>query len=303
MIIPSINTKIIYKTPFSDWLSISYATSSSPTNEIFAFFSEFTTVIEVYSKTSESLYRITGGTLKIIHKDEYNNFSFSGSVLAGIRESGHYDDFLRLLASAPYNISRLDIAYDLPIAGSVSVQNIKRLYPDSKCSIASHFRNMQFILSNADVSNREMTGTVYFQTKKYNGTIFLKVYDKAYEMKSKINGIGICDVAPPTTRYELTVKRGASLKDFDSPASCFWRFIPTELLKAPEQYKTSSWLATERIIYDNSDSFDFTEYETFKQLLDNHTVLKILIARSIKVNGGSSLLLQHIQKYIEVHTP
>ncbi len=297
----NINSEFTYKTPFSDWLSISYATSSSPINELFGFFSDFITVTEVYSKPKESLYRIGDGTLKIIHQEEFNSFSFSGSLLAAIRNSNYYSDFLRLLASAPYNISRLDIAYDLPISGSASIQNIQRLYPDSKCCIASHFRNMQFILSNADVSSREMTGTVYFQTKKYSGHVFLKVYDKAYEMKSKQKDFGFLDVAPPTTRYELTVKRGASLKDFDSPASCFWRFIPRELLRAPDQYLISSWFPTDRISYDNSTGFDLTDYETFRQLLEKHTALELIINRSMAVNGGSSLLIRHIQKYIDTH--
>ena len=280
-------------TPTADWLSISYATSSSPLTELISFFTLYTGITEVYSKHTESLYRVGDGSLKIIHKDEYENFSFSGGVLRSVRSTSGYPEFLRLLASAPYNISRLDIAYDLPIDGSLSIRNIRNLYPDSKCTIASHPRNMQFILSNADSLNNEMTGTVYFQSKKYNGHIFLKAYDKTHEARTRLNLDST--FLNPVTRYELTIKRGASLKDFDTPSSCFWHFIPRELLKAPKPYLNSSWSPIERIKYDNSVPMVPTDYENFKLLVQNHQSLHSLVQKAHSVNGGSSILLSQIR--------
>lgn len=295
MIVRNISYQL--STPTADWLSISYPTSSSPLTDFISFFGEYTGITEVYSRPMESLYRVGEGSLKIIHKDEFQSFSFSGDVLRSVRSTSGYPEFLRLLASAPYNISRLDIAYDLPVEGSLSINNIKSLYPDSKCTIAGFSRNMQFILSNADTSHGQTTGTAYFQSKKYSGHIFLKVYDKTHEAASRLGLVG--HTLNPITRYELTVKRGASLKDLVNPSSCFWHFIPVELLRRPKEYNISSWSPTERVKYDESSSLGITDYAAFKHLVQNHQSLQQLVTKALSVNGGDVILKNELNRLLD----
>jgi hypothetical protein len=281
-----------YLKTFPDWLSISYPTSMSPHLDLVSFFTTLSPLEYLDLGGSKQLYKaISGGSIFITAKTDYVNISISGSLLKQCRESGLNNDLQQILASAPYNITRLDIAYDLPICGTLAIDSIQSTYPLGFASIASRSRQLQYILTQ--VTDKTKTGTVYFQNSKYKGTIKLKVYDKTHEVFQKT-----CTVIPSTTRYELSICRGASLKDFAQPTSAFWHFLPTELLKRPDESLIPKWKATERINYDDYTSPSPTDYERLKFLIENHPVLKQLIQETKRVHGGELLLKQQINSLL-----
>jgi hypothetical protein len=277
-----------YLTPFPDWLSISYPTSMSPHLDLVTFVTRLSPLVFTDLGGSKHLYKATcGGSIFITSKDQYVNIAISGGVLKLCRESGLNNELQQILSSSPYNITRLDVAYDVPISGHIAISNIDTIYPLGWAVVASRARQLQYILTQQCEKHR--TGTVYFQNTKYKGTIKLKVYDKTHEVFQKTGK----DI-PSTTRYELSIGRGASLKDFNSPSSVFWHFLPTELLKRPDQYKISSWKATERINYDEHSVFLKTDYERLKFLISNHPVLREIIVETRRVHGGDMLLKNQI---------
>ena len=279
-----------YLSCFPDWLSISYPTSLSPHLDLVSYFSSLSPLEYTDKGASKHLYKsLTGGTLFVVSKDDYVSVSISGSLLRLCRESGSNSELLQLLASAPYNITRLDVAYDVPIAGHIVINSIEKIYPMGIAVVSNRARQLQYILTQENKNQK--SGTVYFQNNKYKGTIKLKVYDKALEAYQKRN-----DIIPSTTRYELSVCRGASLKDFSNPTDVFWHFIPKDLLKPSEGLKLNDWKAIERINYDDYQTDSVTDYQRLKFLIENHPVFRELIIEAKRVKGGDILLKNQIEK-------
>jgi hypothetical protein len=277
-----------YLIPFADWLSISYPTSLSPHLDLVAFFNTLSPLIYTDMGGSKQLYKsINGGSIFITSRDNYVNVSISGTILDSARQSGQYTELQTILSSSPYNITRLDCAYDVPLAGSLSIDRIETLYPSGIAVVAGRPRQMQYITTKLNSTTR--TGTVYFQNTKYKGTVKLRVYDKANEVYEKQN-----QFIRPTTRYELSIARGASLKDFHNPASAFWHFLPVELLKRPQDLSIKPWVATERINYDEYSKMEITDYARFKFLIENHPALLELINAAKLIHGADVLFTRHI---------
>jgi hypothetical protein len=283
-----------YLTPFADWLSISYPASISPHSELVSFFTTLSPLTFKDLGGSKELYKCTnGGSFVITTKQNFVNISISGALLSIVRMNSKMNDFQQILASAPYNITRLDIAYDVPIPGHTSIARIRKLYPEGHAVVANRARQLQYILNQ--LSETSVTGTVYFQTTKYKGTIKLRVYDKEHEAFQTRN-----EILPPTTRYELSIGRGASLKDFSTPSSAFWHFVPKELLPRPKEIPTA-WVATPRISYDLYTSFELTDYERFRYVLENHPALTQIIKEACTVNGGDMLLRNQINQLLSIY--
>lgn len=278
---------INYLEAFADWLSISYPSSLSPHAEILSFIHQISPMSYSEIGAGKELYKSeSGGSCFVTTKETYTNVSISGDVLSTLRNTGAMREFESLLASVPHNITRLDIAYDVPIDGEISISNIQSLYDTGYVKLAGRFRQMNYNLSQ--IGKGRQTGTAYFQNKSYKGTVHLRVYDKAWEVLQRSG-----DTISPTTRYEVTIHRGASLRDFSSPSPAFWHFLPDGLLKSPES--VSKWSACDRIDYDKHNASNVTDYERLRFVIQNSPALMHLIAKAYTVNGGSVLLEQEIR--------
>lgn len=281
---------INYLKPFADWLSISYPSSCSPHSEIISFLHDASPMGYSSLGTGKELYQaLTGGSCFVTTKENYTNLSISGEVLSSIRSAGLMRELETLLSSSPHNITRLDIAYDVPLAGEISISKIQNQYDTGYAKLAGRFRQMNYNLSQ--LGKDRQTGTAYFQNKSYKGTILLRVYDKAWEVLQRSG-----DTISPTTRYELTIHRGASLRDFSTPSTAFWHFLPDELLTAPND--VPKWVATERIDYDEHNGSLTTDYERLRFLIQNCPSLVHLVEKASTVNGGSVLLEREIRSMI-----
>lgn len=278
---------INYLKPFCDWLSISYPSSCSPHSELMSFLNQY--VLFGYTdlgKGKESYKGLDGGSCFITSKNGYCNVSISGSVLQKCREAGALRDLISILGSAPHNITRLDAAYDVPIAGHKVIKGIQSKYPDCYVELATRLRRLQYVLDQDTAGN--FTGTAYFQNRAYKGTVKLRVYDKTHQMFHEFG-----ETIPTTTRYELSVARGASLRDFSDPASIFWHFLPEGLLQKPDG--VPSWCSTERINYDDYADSLTTDYEKLRFLIQNSPALIEIAKRANSVNGGSVLLEREVR--------
>lgn len=281
---------INYLKPFADWLSISYPSSCSPHLDVLSLLHSIEPMGYSEMGGGKELYKtLTGGSCFITSKESYTNLSISGSILNSSRGAGALRELESLLGSAPHNITRLDIAYDTPIPGEQTISNIQRAYPTGYAKLAGRHRQMNYNLSQLDKGR--YTGTAYFQTRSYRGTVLLRVYDKAWEQ------LQAQDVTiPPTTRYELTLHRGASLRDFSQPDAAFWHFLPEGLLKRPAC--VPEWSATERINYDEHNSDRATDYERLKFLIQNSPALLQLAEKAASVTGGSLLLEREVRALV-----
>ena len=285
---------IEYGKVFSDWLSLSYSASNSPVTEILSFLDSVSAIEEVPQGSSRTLYKVSDfGTLLVRHDDCYQNFSFTGGVLAALRRLPNYRDFVLALGSYPSNVTRLDAALDLPISANTVIRNIDRQHPSRQVEVAGHKRSLQFI---TDSLGEEATGTVYLQNRRYSGYIKIRVYDKTKEMLDK--GIEI----PPTTRYEIEVHKGASLKDFCEPLSVFWHYMPSSILSKPKSSLIPSWEPTERIKYDDKPISHTTDYEQLRRLIQSSFALKSLATKSAQTNGGSRLLLRELEALLSLES-
>lgn len=260
-------------TPFADWLSISYSSSQTPHLSLDSFFSKLG-VIECVETPEKALYRfLDGGTCLCMLKREFHNFSFSGSTLDVIRKLGLFNEFLTILMDYPSNITRLDIAYDIPLAFTTYYKKLKATYPSGKVEILGHWRKSQVILANCPRTN-ELTGTYYFQDRTYKGSVKLRVYDKSYETFCRTS-----TAIPPLTRIELTLSRSVGLKDFVNPLSCFWHHIPSELLKAPEN--VPEFVKTARIVLADPIESSLTAWQQFDIIFERSAYLQSLKAQMV----------------------
>lgn len=279
---------IDYFKVFSDWLSISHGASTTPLTEVLAYLDSLGLVTEIPKGRDLTLYDVSDhGTLFVTQKDHYCNMSFSGGLLSGLRRQPEYRDFVLALGSSPYNITRLDAALDVPIPTPRVIQNIEAGYPSGYADLVGHSRKLQYILSNV---SGVRTGTVYFQDKRYQGNVKLRIYDKQNEVSEKL-GSNI----PPTTRYELSIGRGASLSDFQDPTSMFWHYMPEKLLKRPPELLTKKWSPVERVSYDAPTESLKTDYETLRYLIQHSVSLRHLVDKCLTVNGGDRLLLREVE--------
>jgi len=280
---------INYLKPFCDWLSISFAASRSPLTDILATLNALSVVNERPKGRGKTLYDVPDvGTLFVTHDDRYHNFSFSGGLLSALRRLPEFRDVILALASSPHNITRFDATMDIPVPTPIVVKNFRKSFPDGSVEICGHKRHMQFV---SDFVGDSSTGTVYFQNKSYQGNVKLRVYDKQREVLDKL-GIDIS----PTTRYELSIGRGASLRDFQDPTSIFWHYMPETVLKRPPDVLCKPWSPAERVDYDEKIEPLTTDYETLRYLIENSVSLRHLVDRCLSVRGGDALLLREVKK-------
>lgn len=284
---------INHGTVFSDWLAISYAASSSPVSQVLGFLEGITSVHEKPSGRNKTIYRVSDvGTLKVTHEDHYHNLSFSGGVLAALRRLPLHRDFLISIMGPPSNVTRLDVSIDLPVPGHTVLAGIDKRHPDGVIEVAGHPRQLQFI---TDAISGTPTGTVYCQHKGYSGYVFIRVYDKAKEVLDRTG-----EKIPPTTRYEITVKKGASLRDYTNPESLFWHYMPETILAKPKGKIIAPWSPTERVDYDSKSMSNITDYEALRSLIQTSFSTSSIVDTAKSINGGPELVIREIKQMLGI---
>jgi hypothetical protein len=282
-----------YYEPFCDWLSISHTASTSPANELVAFINSIIPLTTDVDQKYKEVYKSGNGSIHINRFSTSISISMSGGILSAVRESGLLNELTMILGSTSYNITRLDAAIDIPLSGISSLSRVRKLYPKGIATLSGRLRNLLYVLN--PLNDKTETGTVYFQNKSYKGHIFLRMYDKAFEALNR------SIVIPPTTRYELTIKRGASLRDLINPTDLLFNYLPTELLSSPKTLIVKPWKPIDRSKYDVEVESLITDYEQLKSILESHPGLNTIIEYACTLNGGSSLLTRYVEKCISAN--
>ncbi|MEE4248709.1 MAG: hypothetical protein V2I33_25300, partial [Kangiellaceae bacterium] len=168
---------------FPDWLSISFPCSQTPLLGVLDLLGKKSPFQVKPRGKSKTLYMFdNGGTLFVTEEATYQNLSFSGQLLAMLRDSHLDAEFITLLRSHPHNVTRLDVALDVPLAGSSVIRSLRAKFPDGVADIAGRSRRLRFQTCSDYYDPRLETGTVYFQTRTYGGYVKLKVYDKIHQL-------------------------------------------------------------------------------------------------------------------------
>lgn len=280
---------INYFQPFADFLALSYGAEASPHHDVISHVSILHEVNYSDLGGGTELYSVPDyGTIKIISKDTYVNISMSGGILRLCRETKTFTALMQTLAMYPHNITRVDIAYDVPVDGADSISSIQSKYPSGDIKMAKRTRKINYVLDNR--FDGRLTGTAYFQNRNYKGTIFLRMYDKAHQSQ---NVLGY--ELSPTTRYELTVKRGACLRDVTNPDSMFWHFMPSDVLRKPPSLSVELWFASELVSFDKSLSLS-TDYEKLRYVIENSPSLLSIAKQASQTPGGVGLLQRTLER-------
>mgnify|MGYP005990766247 CR=1 FL=1 len=226
----------------ADWLDVTYSPDNHVRSELRLFLSNLGFNCQGYETDSESWSPSDGGygVLRSDIKHSHARISASGQILARFREIGHFDNYLALLSTSPYRITRLDAAYDLETDAAFRIAEILRKFPREMSLSRQRPLRVHSLLS-ARLDGLQ-SGTVYFGHRS-DARVTARVYDKALEQFEKLNV-----VIPPLTRYELTFRRGlASLRDAHNPEPIFWAHIG-QLLSVPSD--APEWLPSDSLGWD-----------------------------------------------------
>lgn len=239
------NLKCINKTAvFADWLSVtcspelSFITGSpdSGSDPLAYVLDSFGGTIHDFSRPGNLIYFVGKGTVKMQESKRFHSVSFSGAALSRIRELGKLDYLLSSLAAVPHSITRLDAALDTSQDGADVFSHYQDLYSRAdRYPKLSRKTVMPSYISSRRASDGRSTGTINIGGIK-NTKVSARIYDKQAEVLSK-QSIHI----PPTTRYELTVRKdmNPSLRDVSDPTAIFWHYMGNTVLKSPTN--TPKW--------------------------------------------------------------
>lgn len=178
------------------------------------------------------LYRGEEGVCSTKPVRDVLRVSASGGVLASLRSSGLFANYLAVIGEDDHRVTRIDAAIDVLTDAPPVVRDVlhrgrcgeialtrKRVPPSSV-----HFANRLALYSEAPV----VTGTVYIGRKGNEASA--KVYDKRNERMDR----GLPDPGP-WLRYEVTARSGLrpSLRDAWVPSELFYHLAAPGLVPRP----------------------------------------------------------------------
>jgi len=211
----------------ADWLDITSSPDDHVRGELRMFLGNLGFNCHDYTSDSETWMPSDGvyGVLRSELKPSHARISASGQILQHLRDLGQFDNYLALLSTTPYRVTRLDAAYDVPTDASVRIADILRRFPREISLGRQRPLRVHSLLSTR--LDGLKSGTVYFGHRS-RARVTARVYDKALEQFEKRNL-----VIPPSTRYEITFRDGiSSLRDAYDPTAIFWAHVGT-LLPVP----------------------------------------------------------------------
>lgn len=209
----------------------------------------------------------SGGTYTAKKHYGVASHSFTGKLLADLRDHGIYDDFIAAISLLPaYRLTRADITVDVQVDGADYIPWFFQKCQDGLMDLTKRQAKTKELTQFLGLSFRDksrITGTVYKGSPK--AEIRLVAYDKSQEIFDRI-GIE----TPPLTRIELklTDKTLVTLRDLVAPSSIFYHFLPSIALPKPENLPT--WLPYPPIgSFSVSRAERSTPYARAGSILDN----------------------------------
>jgi hypothetical protein len=224
--------KCINKTNvFADWLDVTCSPDDSFLDSVQYAIDSFGAVISTAEYDGRIVYKLGDGYATLIKSTRFHKVSVSGTGLHRIRELGKLDYFLTCISEVPHSITRLDASLDTDQDGADVFAYFSRRFhsPSQNPKLSRKAVTPSYISSLRDSDGRR-TGTVNIGGYK-NTKVSARIYDKQHEALQKRN-----QQIPPTTRYELTVRKDMkpSLRDVSDPTAIFWHYMGKTVLKTPE---------------------------------------------------------------------
>lgn len=222
---------MITRTVFCDWLDVTYSRDDSPLRKFDLFLDSINcSVHRQVENDSKSIvttwHTASRGVIKTTRNKNWKKISLGGSALETIRELGVTNEMLTLLSDAPYQITRVDLAYDIAEDAPAHVESLIKKYPKACRLLRKHVATKRYLETRED---GETTGTFYVGGRKTGG-VTARVYDKQRQMLDVFH-----EKIPPRVRYEITVKKSlpVTLNDVANPESLFWHVASPSLLTRP----------------------------------------------------------------------
>lgn len=281
---------IPFYTPTLDWLDVTYSPDDNPSDQLNDFILSHPLAPEDGLPPSQNRYRFVDfetrtvdyGCLDISTKYKAYRVSASGSFLASLRSLGLFNEFLTILASSPYRVTRLDAALDRQVDAATVLADLDLHHP-REVSL-SRLRPLQTTMITSRRSDGLRTGT-WYAGHRSRARVTARVYDKTNEILDR-SGI---DIGHKFTRYELTFREGtANLNDAYTPSGIFWAHVGA-LLPVPADVPAwnvsdvPSWV---------SERSEVLPYEALLRRVSNSSELDtfLLLADRIGPEGRNTLM-------------
>lgn len=186
-------------------------------------------------KLTDDLYELNGGKVKMGYMRKVFRVSVSGSCIRALEVCGMWEGLLSEIAEGPHRVTRLDAALDLALDGADALESLQSAYPRGEVRLSQRPIRVTEMLSTR--SDGRKSGT-WYAGHRSAAEITCRVYDKALEVFERRG-----EVCPPRTRAELTVRKGATLRDAFEPERIFWHYMCPAIFERPSDVPewSSGW--------------------------------------------------------------
>ena len=220
-----LTTRVELGSVFCDWLDV-----TTPPGEAYRILSELGPLLceAGFDKPADDLYRVDGGSVKIVDNSRWFKLGFSGQACAALRAQGLFDTVLCLIGEGPHRVTRVDAAVDLDLDGALALAQLQAAYPRGQVRLSQRPVAVTELLKTR--ADGQKTGT-WYAGHRGQSEITCRVYDKAQEALDKRG-----QLLPPRTRCELTVCKGGkpTLRDASQPERLFWHYMSPAILERPQ---------------------------------------------------------------------
>jgi len=222
---------------FADWLDVTCSPERSFLSDVQYALDSFgasisdASPLDNLNARAKLLYQLGSGTVSLQRNKYFHKIGLSGAALRHIRSLGKLDFLLGSIGSVPHSITRLDCAVDVAMDGALTFAHYEKLFskPERYPKLTRKTVKPSYFSSIRE-SDGKRTGTVNIGAYR-NTKVSARIYDKQAEALDKRG-----EELPPTTRFELTVRKDMkpSLRDVSEPTAIFWHYMGRTLLKTPE---------------------------------------------------------------------
>jgi hypothetical protein len=202
------------------------------------------------------------GVIRIDTEAKWHRVSASGKVLAYLRSTDCYGEYLHLLSEVPHSVTRLDAACDYNLDTPAILRSLDRHFPDDRINFGRKALTITRLLSKR--SDKKLTGT-WYAGHRQKAKVSARVYDKANEVAEK-QGLYLLT---HSTRVEFTARKafGACLRDAFDPTSIYYAMGDPALMQTPDGVLPWEPLA-EFTAWSSPDFDDPLPYEVFKRRVE-----------------------------------
>ena len=210
--------------PAADWLDVTYSPDDNPADLLSDFLVAHDFVpltglhdnMVTYRHVDKLTLAFDSGVLQVSTKYRAYRISASGAVLATLRSLGAFEQYLTVLASSPYRVTRLDAALDVYTDAAKVLKRLDKQYPQSVPLSRQRSLPTKMLISRRLDGARSGT---WYAGHRTRARVTARVYDKTLELLDRTG------IPSPEhiTRYEFTFREGvANLNDAYNPASLFY---------------------------------------------------------------------------------